>query len=45
MIGIMVDSVAEVVYLRSSEIDAARRWAPRRAPSSSRASATAMASC
>jgi purine-binding chemotaxis protein CheW len=35
VIGIMVDSVAEVVYLRSSEIDAAPAVGTERAPSSS----------
>ncbi len=31
VIGILVDSVAEVVYLRSSEIDSTQVWAPMKA--------------
>ena len=41
VMGILVDSVAEVVYLKASEID--RTWVTRKAPSLSRACAIKMA--
>jgi len=45
VIGILVDSVAEVVYLRSSDIDSAPMWAPRRVPGLSRGAANVTSSC
>ncbi len=45
VVGILVDSVAEVVYLRQSEIETAPNVATTNRPSSSRASATRTASC
>jgi purine-binding chemotaxis protein CheW len=45
VIGIMVDSVAEVVYLRSSEIDAAPAVGTEESAKFIRASATVTANC
>lgn len=45
VIGIMVDSVAEVVYLRSSEIDAAPAVGTEESAKFIQGSAIAMASC